>query len=1090
MSDIKVLIVDNDRDRGLKNARSFLVNSADSYLFDGEKRCRVTDSEEEVDLPDNFTLVLLHDNDEKEWLQLEKNTEKIIRYTGGNPHTESEDFWIARRSITSDQAISESEAKEILYWVESRSPQDKLPEIMKPPITVKWLLDHSSEEYKPWKNLLTSFLEKFNIPRAEEVDQTLVVDLLHEHKKVPETLKSEGDWGIIPNEEIPRKCEKAQEDWSGAFKDYKGAKKRLLLWSKLEYYLTTTDYTPTFSRLMGGIKPIIYVFDDYNNYIECEQTLYRPKKDFDEETICEYYKDKDKDGDKKLTPTQWNDALKGFCITLNNLSLVFDVKAPPLWIPKADNAGYDLVSAALPLAELNRERSQIAAFIIDLEWLPTITDYDHQESEDRKSWQKMGRFAIKILSQFYPEIPSFIFTGLEPNQELQEGLSYGAVWGFQKEKTHHYQPPKTPKQLTEKLTHINLKQQLTRVINVKYGSYQEVPFPNQLKIEPSHQPSQKLLQQLRIKAPLSQSSQGKALEKLIASLLPNATSVEPIKVLTAGKSKAEATFFVSPTIGKDKLATRFIKIGPWLSVQKEYLAYQSIIQPRLNSHTANLIHRPILAEGEAGEMPKGALMYSLAGLPEDYQNLQSLDELIEKNIETPEGDKIIVERLQNTLETVLHILYRSGASQQEKQPLWRWLGDILPPLYTGILIPLPQTSYEDLYAETTTAIVLASKTAEGYKNTAAWTLASFDLTELNIALEEQRKNCQVKKQSEDPSHWKEDISDTYKRVLLDGWYLYNVEWENGDLGNGVVTLIHPDLGIKILLRGQGKDIRLRFGATWIRPGMKVKVLACLDINNQEQEKIKRKINENLSGLGWLADMEKDSTNNDIFEYILQRFAQANSVNQHSLTSPFKVFSQNSLLPHHYTITAHAGVIHGDLNLNNLLYTSRDSVGWLIDFELVKAQGMIAFDLAKLEVEIWNHHLSPYLTTVAKLTTLSHAHSGYQLLDWCLQALDFAGDETAFFISKVRSTESFCDTSESLLVPITNALKIIKVIRRFGVEKCQLTQGELKWALAAYFFNAVKFQSQTKKYKSASACTAIFAFIASAWHLDAVLPTVE
>jgi hypothetical protein len=840
------------------------------------------------------------------------------------------------------------------------------------------------------------------------------------------------------------------------------------------------------AKLIDRPQSIIYVFDDYNNYILYRNNRYIPNPNVNSE-ISEYYRD-------PSAPKQdfKGQILRAFCEMLNNLSLTFTVKAPPLWIPKT-KAGHDLVAAALPLNQINHDRAQIAAFIVDLEWLPTLTDYkwEGDDANNRKQWQKMGGFAIEMLTQLYPEIPSFVFTGLLAAEDLQEALSRGATWGFHKEKTHHYsQENATNQPLSEQLTYINLEKHLTRAVKVRYSYYQEVPFTNQLKIEPSHEPTQKLLQQLRIKAPLKQSFQGQALQKLIASLLPNATSVEPTKVLTAGKSKAEATFFVSPTIGQDKLATRFIKIGPWLSVQKEYLAYQSIIQPRLNSHTANLIHRPILAEGEAGEMPKGALMYSLAGLPEDYQNLQSLDELIEKNLETPEGDKSLVERLQNTLETVLHILYRSGASQQEKQPLWRWLGDILPPLYTGILIPLTQTSYEDLDAETTTAIVLASKTAEGYKNTAAWTLASFDLTQLNIALEQQRKNCQVKKQSEDPSHWTEDIPDTYQRVLLDGWYLYNVEWENGDLGNGVVTLIHPDLGIKILLRGKGKDIQRRFGATWVRPGMAVKVLACLDINNQEQEKIKRKINENLSGLGWLADVEKDSTSNDIFEYILQRFAKANSVNQHCLTSPFKVFGQNSLLPHHYTITAHAGVIHGDLNLNNLLYTSRDSVGWLIDFELVKAQGMIAFDLAKLEVEIWNHHLSPYLTTVAKITTLSHADRGYQLLDWCLQALDFAGDETAFFISKVRSAEMFCDASESLFVPITNALKIIKVIRRFGVEKCQLTQGELKWALAAYFFNSVKFQSQTKKYKSASACTAIFAFLASAWHLDAVLPTVE
>jgi hypothetical protein len=983
--------------------------------------------------PPQVTAVFLHESDtttlwQPLWIQENRKADFVFKFnSSGSPITEGEELPIYRKNEDNDFGITEKDINEVIAYIDNPE-KAPLPSMCCPDISL--------------------FLEG---------------------KPVFHSLKNRRD-ALKKLSEKFQECEKNQ---------------------KYDPKENKEGYLKFFSWL-GLSKQVIYVFDDYNNYIVFEDGIYNSNPALID-TISEYYREEKSLDEYDLTYFK-KEIIGGFCEMLNNLSLTFTVKAPPLWIPKT-KAGYDLVAAALPLDQINRDRAQIAAFIVDLEWLPTLTNYQWEKEEkdtnSRKEYRKMGGFAIEMLAQLYPEIPSFAFTGLQAAEDLQEALSRGAAWGFHKENTHHYSPEKINNQpLSEQLTYINLEQHLTRAINVRYRYYQEVPFTKQLKIDPSNPTTQKLLKQLHIQPPLDQSVQGKALQKLIASLLPNATSVEPIKVLTTGNSKAEATFFVSPTTGQDKLATRFIKMGPWLSVQKEYLAYQTIIHPRLNSHTANLIHRPILAEGEAGEMPKGALMYSLAGLPEDYQNLQSLDELIRKYLETPEGDKILVERLQKTLENVLYILYRSESSQQEKLPLWRWLGDSLPPVYTGILIPLPQTSYEELDAETKTALVLGSKTAQGYKNTTAWTLASFDLTKLNLDLEQQRQNCQVNNLSDNPSHWKNEIDKTYKRVLLDGWHLYSVEWENGDLGNGTLTLIHPDLGIKILLRGKGEDIRLRFDATWIRPGMAVKVLACLDTNNEEQEKIKRKINENLSNIGWLMNVDKAPITTDIFDYILRKFAQANAVNQSSLTSPFKVFGQNSLLPYHYTIAAHAGVIHGDFNLNNLLYTSGDSVGWLIDFELVKPKGMIAFDLAKLEVEIWNHHLSPYLATVAKIIAGDHGDSSYKLLDWCLQALDFPGDETAFFISKVKSAETFCETSESLLVPITNALKLIKAIRRFALEKCKLTPGELKWALSAYFFNAIKFKSQNDKYKSATPCTAIFAFLASAWHLDAVLPAVD
>lgn len=847
------------------------------------------------------------------------------------------------------------------------------------------------------------------------------------------------------------------------------------------------NYYEKIYKIVGYPKPIIYIFDDYNNYIVCHEGLYIPNPNITED-IAQYYCGYE-GSLKKFT----GEILSWFCLMLNNLSLTFTIKAPPLWIPNTQ-AGYDLISSALPLEQIARERSQIAGFIVDLEWLPTITNYCLEipsNDQKRQQWRKMGRLAIDILSQLYPEIPSFIFTGLQPAQELQDGLSRGAFWGFQKEETHHYsRKQETERSLTEQLTYINLERHLARAVDVRYGAFQEqeVPFPKQLKLDPSSQETQKLIKQLQLEQPIGKGSQSQALQKLIAGLFPAASLVEPVKVLTTGKSKAQATFFVSPTSQQDKLATRFIKIGPWLSIQKEYQAYQTTIHPRLNSHIASLIHKPVLVNSQSNEMPKGALMYSLAGFPEDYQNLRSLNELFEQQMEKPGGDVLLCERLQNTLEKVLLPLYQPNASKPDKKPLWRWLGDVLPPLYTGVLIPLPLTSLEAL-DETKAPIVIASKTAQGYKNTAAWTLASFNLIELNSELEKQKQDCQQIGVLEQPSHWDDKIlAKPYKQVLLSGWQLSAVEWQEGNLGDGSITLVHPDLGMRILLRGRSEDIRLRFGATWLRPGMLVKVLACLDTNNQELERIKRKINENLSNLNWLSNADNNPAS-DVFGYILNGFKERSGLKNQQLISPFQVFNTDSILPSHYTISARAGAIHGDLNLNNILYPANETVGWLIDFELVKERGTIAFDLAKLEVEIWNHHLSPYLGLIASLSDSDRIFSSYQLLYWCLQALDFPGNENEFFMTKLRITKGFPLSSDTLLIPVNNALKALKAIRLFGLEKCKLASSEIKWALAAYLFNSAKFQS-TSNLKEFRACSPIFAFLASAWHLNDVLPKVN
>lgn len=842
----------------------------------------------------------------------------------------------------------------------------------------------------------------------------------------------------------------------------------------------------SFYITLGGLKPVIYVFDDYNNYVafDSQEKIYEVRNFRTDKKISRYYCPetiKHPDADAHL-----QEILEGFCLNLNSLSLVFDVKAPPLWIPSNTEPSYELIASTIPFDQIKRDRPHIAAFIVDFEWKPTLIDFSSKVGQEEK-WKEMGYLAIHILSQRYPEIPSFLFTGIKKLQYLEKGLSYGASWCFYKTKTHHINEDKSesqqndpnqqkPTEVDEQIEHLNylsLEYHLEETAKTLYSAYQDNPFVEQFKVDFNTPIGKKFFKQLKLTPPLDKSPQGKSLLKLIATLFPSGDEVELVKVLTSGKSAAQATFFLKPKTQ----ATRFIKIGSWLSIQREYLAYQQIIQPQLNSYAAAIIRKPVVSPSNGEQIPTGALMYSLAGFPEDYQRLRSLDDLMKQQLSQSTGGDFLVSRLQNTLEKVLKPLTHSGTAQSElsteKLPLWNLLGHTLPPL-SGVLIPLEFVSADDLEMPSDTANQsndrkerkvkpLQSYIALGYKEKAAWTLASFEL-------ERQKKTGK-----EDISLWGDrETFENAEKVLLSGWQLLEVSAQEGEFAEGSVMLAHPDLGVRIKLRGKGRDICQRFGATWIRPGMPVEVLACLDDRSQEVKKMQDRIfSVALAEEPILVEGVKSK---DIKE-LLEKFQK---VSKDKLPNPFDYFGDRPKIPYHYTLSAHVGAIHGDFNLQNILFGSeQEQVGWLIDFERAQDRGMVAYDFAKLEVEIWNHHLTPSLANLASLWP----HGGknkphYGLLDLALRAVEFEGNSAEFFAAQLAQPD--LAASQTLTLPIGNALKAIAAIRQFALKTCKLDMAELRWALAAYFFNSVKFPD-------INPWSSIFAFLASAWHLEAVIP---
>ena len=835
----------------------------------------------------------------------------------------------------------------------------------------------------------------------------------------------------------------------------------ILIWAKLEQF-ASKEYQMTFSPLTQSTKPIVYIFDDYNNYIEYDSTnqKFNVKQNIPEKIKKQYKKQRSVSPEDNETLETY---LTGFCAALNNLSLSFEVVAPPLWLG-VDAPNYEQVSAVLPLAEIAKNRHRIVSFIVDLEWMPSLDFIDSEPLNE--NWTTCGHKATYLLQQLFPEIACFIFTGFVSDLSvLQNALSSGASWIFIKGLSHH-QNVSNDSIIQEPLNLLAFQEQLRAALNTKHRCYDTPPFQKQFLLDPKVPTDKKLLKRLGIKGSFSADPQGQLIQRIIAELLPHTDEVKPTKVLETGKSGAQATFFIRAQSSSLTLATRFIKIASWFDVQRDYRGYNEVIFPQLNSYVANIVHSPVFAQDGSDLLPIGALMYSTAGFPEGTGALLPFDQLLELYLEKPEGRNFLCTKLHNTFEQVLKPLYQNNETvTTHKRPVCSWFANYFPPL-TGVLVPLDQITANNLDINKA-CVKLRSNQKQGYKDKTAWILASTELKNLHNDLNP----------SSAQSPWQK-INEKHK-VLLSDWILEEVEAPPGEHSEGFLTLSHPDLQLQLKLRGQSQDICRRFGANWIRPGMPVNLVATIDTEKQTITKLKTALNQALIKTNYLP-----KTKDHPGKYLLKIFKKYSKDDKSNLTNPFDVFHHQSCIPYHYTIEAHQGAIHGDLNLNNILFASEQApVGWLIDFDRAENNAAIAADFAKLEIEIWNHHLSPWLQQLSALSP-QRDHLLMKLVEIALDAADYPGDSVSFFQTKAQQIPELITEAKEIFIPIHNCLALIDQIRHFAYQLFDIQDHqispELSWALGSYAFSSIKF-------KLANPIGNVIAFLISAWHLDKVVP---
>jgi hypothetical protein len=821
----------------------------------------------------------------------------------------------------------------------------------------------------------------------------------------------------------------------------KNAQESLLNWSKLE---SSCKHGYPFPRLAGGAKPLLYVFDDYSNLTKqktdvtetnsgkVDDAYYDVNGEYKEveQEIKKYINDFYSKSSSNPNPNLYL-PIRGFCGCLNSLSIAFKICTPSMKFANSNEVTkieskvieiksnspepnwLKLTADILRFSHVDENREQIAAFIIDLEWLPEpelISKWDEAKQQNwrdlRHGKEELGHIAVRLLSQRYPEIPCFVFTGMWSFDTLQKSLASGAAWCFQKPVSHHKGRSPHP---DRELQYFDLEQHLTDFADLSYATYDQLLNENQFDLE-------------KLEKAMSIRPNSDNFKHLIARLF-TAEKVEVVKVMGSGKSGAAATFFVCPTSDRLTEATRFVKIGSWLEIQKEYAAYQQVIKPKLNNHVARIIQPPaVIPDPNKNPDPtkitwdNAGIVSSLAGFPESYDNIQPLETVFDNYIAQKDYPQPILDRILETIEFVLLPLH------QPTKPRDYYFSEEAPCLFTGELIPLRDVDLTKRKAESTInggdeKISLN----QGYCYLQSWLL------------------MEIKSPNESETDMKDQCH---------------------------VTLTHPKTKARIRLRGQTNDVRKRFGGLWVRLGMPVNVDIKIDPRNAVIAEVQKKLQ------GKYGDLQ--------FEDILRVWMEDLQTHSH----PIELFADgNETLRKPSIKKGKFGGIHGDLNLNNILYPKENTVGFLIDFSESRLNGLAAFDLAWLEAQIWNHYLFPNLAELAEhFTTSSKEETVRRLLRLVLKAMNTTANPHELFAAACYpGKEAPFSTARTC---IENSLIITHEIRKLITNKLSIGfQGDdVNYALMVCFFRQSKFTIHLKNEAQQSPWINLLSYLCSTYYL--------
>jgi hypothetical protein len=305
-----------------------------------------------------------------------------------------------------------------------------------------------------------------------------------------------------------------------------------------------------------------------------------------------------------------------------------------------------------------------------------------------------------------------------------------------------------------------------------------------------------------------------------------------------------------------------------------------------------------------------------------------------------------------------------------------------------------------------------------------------------------------------------------KRIKLKGCYLDRVRFKESSLS---IKDSVSGATVELLFDSLGKDkLESRFGALWARLGMNIDIIVDIHSENEAVKKYRQEIEKTISFLSISSLLDE----------------WKNIVNIVEVKDPFDIVKYG------FEFEGLSGTIHGDLNLNNILCPDGEQVGFLIDFPKARKDGLIAFDLAWLEVRIWRYYLIPNIISLAALFK-NPEKTAHSMLYSALKSSDFAGDSSKLFNSLAKYDEEYGHIDSEILAPISNSLKIISTIREFTRKLLINTKDkQLQYALGVSFLNNCKYEVKAKNYFDDPNKINVLSYLASSYYLSGLIQDAQ
>ena len=753
------------------------------------------------------------------------------------------------------------------------------------------------------------------------------------------------------------------------------------------------------------LRPIIVVLDDYNNYIDYDKgehqfrPVFRKEEAVDAVLAKRYIRPQSVDG-KVDGKKDLLDSLTARCLVLNELAKSFAVDAPPIWLPEPEepeepeepkdpSIPFSQVFAAIPFDRFDRLRDKIGAFIVGLEWLPTGERWASSGERWASSDSVANGSLLKGKKVGMQAIRLLKARYPEVLVFLYTGQWEDALW--EESLAHGASWGFWNPKTHHENARVGHKEQL-EVEKLQKRMENAMTIRYGTYLDP---PDSSVLD---MKGPIA-----RQLAKRLGFTLPIQQEGRGFELQCILASLFPNATTITPDrvpqSGFSGAGTFIVTVDqPGGRVARRFIkvdGWSSIVREWMGCRK---VIEPRFGSNAATPVSGPVLIKGDESREPKGALAYNLAGLPEEGVLKSLGDLLRRARTPDDFkrirarvsETLYGVLKPLYRScHTETRPFWNWFGAILGPLFTGRIAEGAEGDEEGGNRKW-----CARGPEHGRKYASAEWLA---------AARSADKFVGAKPPSEPPV------------VHLYGFIFEGLS-AGRDTAVGRLVLRDPCLGFRIQLRGDVEKLRAQFGTAWARPGMRTSVRAILDKDNREYE---------------------------LHEVLFSEF---------KASYPFKWFSRETGVPLNFCIPMREGPVHGDFNMENMIFSGDDGPAWLIDFAHAKERGMVVSDTSQLEVAIWNHHIIPLLDACSQRD---------ELLEKLLGAVDGArphdfekrlGDMIADHHSEIDS------------VRVLGLAALVCDLQEFGRDgDLGIGADEVYWARAAHAFSALRYPDTSNKH---------------------------